>query len=375
MALAFAVCLAAALLPSCGDAGPAGAEGRGDQGPGKAGPASVRFVTGVAPIEFTFPPDWRDERDGHPFDLQCVSGNSQLVTNVFVYARADMAASSTPASFLTRQVQDLEGRRANFKLLSEEESYEDETRRFKTVTYTGEVDASANCYRFSLIEFKSVPDYFAVVLQTGFPEDWAEVEPFLDRIVLSARLLPHGDGEGGAGDTQSSNPADVLRLSGLAPAAIVDASVTDKTFHVFSGQFESRAEACGYTEAQWERPAPDDSWSDAEWEAYEERNPTWALKNDLAVGYMDSDFIETIDGAGRIEYLRDQLQQAEDFEGLHRAIPDEHNILVLILSSAFDGREVELSSTPKLSYHGEFPWRSYARRNHFDRAEQLLQEK
>ena len=127
-----------------------------------------------------------------------------------------------------------------------------------------------------------------------------------------------------------------------------------QTLHVFSGQFASRAEACEYSEQQWERPAPDDSWPDEEWNAYEERNPTWALKDDLDAGYMDSDFIETIDGLGRIDYLESQIERSEDIEALRKAIPDAHNIFVLIFSSSFDGRNVNLRSTPKLSYHGEF---------------------
>lgn len=129
-----------------------------------------------------------------------------------------------------------------------------------------------------------------------------------------------------------------------------------QTIHVFSGRFASRSEACEYSEEQWERPAPDDSWPEAEWNAYEDRNPTCALEDDLDVEYIDSDFIETIDGVGKMEYLETQIKRPEDFKTLQEAIPDSHNILVLIMSSAFDGRKVNLKSTPKLSYHGEFRW-------------------
>ena len=144
------------------------------------------------------------------------------------------------------------------------------------------------------------------------------------------------------------------RVTSVRTLAYLDSMA--ETLHVFSGQFASRTEACEYSEAQWERPAPDDSWPDEEWDAYEERNPTWALRDDLDPGYMDSDFIETIDGSGRIKYLEEQIDQSEDFEALRSAIPDAHNILVLIMSSSFDGRKVTLRSTPKLTYHGEFRW-------------------
>ncbi len=71
---------------------------------------------------------------------------------------------------------------------------------------------------------------------------------------------------------------------------------------------------------------------------------------------MNSDFIETVDGAGRIKYLETQIEQPEDFQTLREAIPNAHNILVLIMSSSFDGRKVALKSTPRLVYHGEFRW-------------------
>ena len=129
-----------------------------------------------------------------------------------------------------------------------------------------------------------------------------------------------------------------------------------ETLHVFSGQFASRSEACEYSEKQWECPAPDETWSEDEWSAYEDRNPSWALDSDLGVEYMDSDFIETIDGVDRMKYLESQIELQEDFEQLRTLIPDNHNIFVLIMSPAFDGRKVKLGSTPNLTYHGEFRW-------------------
>ena len=80
-----------------------------------------------------------------------------------------------------------------------------------------------------------------------------------------------------------------------------------KTLHVFSGTFGSREEACSYSEKQWEKPEPDDSWSDEEYAAWEDRNPTWLIFRDLNVVRMDPDFIETIFGTGMIEYLESQL--------------------------------------------------------------------
>src|SRR5436190_21636780 len=89
-------------------------------------------------------------------------------------------------------------------------------------------------------------------------------------------------------------------------------TVMTRTVHVFSGTFASREKACQYSEEQWERPAPDDSWSEEDYAAWEERNPTWLLRRDLrtppgAAGFdLDPDFVETIFGSDKIDYLGSQ---------------------------------------------------------------------
>jgi hypothetical protein len=114
------------------------------------------------------------------------------------------------------------------------------------------------------------------------------------------------------------------------------------TFHVFSGTFGSREEACRYTEQQWEEDSDD---------------PTWELRGDLPVPYLSPDFIETIFGQEKMEYLESQLAREADFGGLEAEIPADADTLVLIMSPAFDGKKVQLSSIPKLRYHGEYRWK------------------
>ncbi|WP_086932930.1 hypothetical protein [Agarilytica rhodophyticola] len=69
--------------------------------------------------------------------------------------------------------------------------------------------------------------------------------------------------------------------------------------YVFSGKFQDRGEACLYSEPQWESE-PDNSASDEEYNAWEDRNPTHKLKSNID-SYLDEDFIETV--AMDIEYL------------------------------------------------------------------------
>lgn len=136
-------------------------------------------------------------------------------------------------------------------------------------------------------------------------------------------------------------------------------TLVNRTVHVFSGTFGSREKACQYSEQQWERPAPDNSWPERDYAAWEARNPTWLLRRDLATP-LDPDFVETIFGSEKIDYLASQLAKEADRQNLLPEIPQEADTLVLILSAAFDGRQMRLSSTPRLQYHGEYAWRPSA---------------
>ena len=112
--------------------------------------------------------------------------------------------------------------------------------------------------------------------------------------------------------------------------------------HVFSGSFGSEVAARRYTERQWVEDSED---------------PAWALRDDLSVGYLDSDFVETIFGEGKLDYLVTQVARESDAANLVEAIPESADTLVLIMSSALDVKRVRLQSTPELRYHGEYQWR------------------
>ena len=124
--------------------------------------------------------------------------------------------------------------------------------------------------------------------------------------------------------------------------------------HVFAGTFSSREEACEYTEEQWE-PEPDESVSDEEYEKWENRNPHWAFREDLGV-YLEHDFIETIDGENRFEYLETYIIHSDDMENIRQKAGDS-NILVLLFPEAIDEddqEDLKLKDTPKLIYCGSF---------------------
>lgn len=69
-------------------------------------------------------------------------------------------------------------------------------------------------------------------------------------------------------------------------------------FHLFGAVFASEAEARGYAFEQWE-PEPSDSATEAEYCAWEDRNPSWRLAEELEFR-IDSDFVELLDSAANV---------------------------------------------------------------------------
>ncbi|WP_425617267.1 hypothetical protein NA78x_000940 [Anatilimnocola sp. NA78] len=127
---------------------------------------------------------------------------------------------------------------------------------------------------------------------------------------------------------------------------------TNDRVHVFSGQFGDREAATRYSEAQWE-PEPSDDVSDEEYSAWEDRNPHWQLRDDLG-RYLQSDFIETIFGDDRHQYLATLLVRPTEIHQICRTANSPSDTLVLVFSEALGGFPGEMRSTQALQYLGEF---------------------
>lgn len=136
-----------------------------------------------------------------------------------------------------------------------------------------------------------------------------------------------------------------------------------KRVHVFAGCFESCEQSLKYTEAQWE-PEPEESASDDEYTAWENRNPTWALQSDLGIR-LDADFIETIEIGPAIgdwrtnannafQYLNSMLNDSKAIERIQERA-SKANTLVLIFDKAVKDANSKFASTPVLTYCGEYP--------------------
>lgn len=125
----------------------------------------------------------------------------------------------------------------------------------------------------------------------------------------------------------------------------------NETVHIFLGRFSTEEEACAYTQEQWEEEL-DESASDEEHEEWEERNPQWLMRDELTE-YLDSDFIETLSGDDRYEYLQGLLVNPGDVDRV-RAVDPSANTLVLIFSEALGGFETTMKATTRLAYCGEY---------------------
>ena len=115
------------------------------------------------------------------------------------------------------------------------------------------------------------------------------------------------------------------------------------------GKFRDRNDAYAYALDHWE-PGPPPAASEEEYDAWEDRNPTWQMRTDLGEVHLDHDFIEVIDNSehlSRYDYLKSMLKNADDFAGILRSASPDANILVL------GGFEAQMRSTARLSYCGE----------------------
>lgn len=124
------------------------------------------------------------------------------------------------------------------------------------------------------------------------------------------------------------------------------------TLHVFVGAFPDHETACLYSEEQWV-PEPGADASDEEYTAWEDANPTWAMGDELDA-HLDSDFIETITGDDRFDYLATELVDRSVAERLREQYAATTSTLVLIGSNALDGRPANFASTSVLTYCGEY---------------------
>lgn len=146
------------------------------------------FSTANGVVELKFPAGWQENKEKHPYDLQCESRDQRMNTGVFVYPRSDFAKDLDRPKVLEQQIDDLRSKRQNFQLLEQLLTEEVGDKVITSVVYSGERDSFKYNYRFSLIEFKGRNDYILVLIQVGQPSEWSNQNPILEEIARSARV-------------------------------------------------------------------------------------------------------------------------------------------------------------------------------------------
>jgi hypothetical protein len=158
----------------------------------KANSEPKRFATPDGLVELQFPDGWSRSKDENPYDLQCVSKDERMVTNVFQFKREDLAKDIDPHDLLQAQIADLQSKREGFVLVEPESRTQDADKTITTVVYAGEKAASRYYYRFTLLESSAPASVFAVVIQTSLPSEWETNKHILGGITRSGRIRAAG---------------------------------------------------------------------------------------------------------------------------------------------------------------------------------------
>lgn len=132
-------------------------------------------------------------------------------------------------------------------------------------------------------------------------------------------------------------------------------------FHLFAGRFADNTEAERFAFEQWEaEPAPDSGAADNQ--AWEDRNPSWRLKQELGF-YMDSDFVELVSSQECPQYLESLIHSDAEQQQLRCRVQTGYSHFILVASESIYGdqrsdssgpNQRKPSSTPSLDYLGEF---------------------
>jgi hypothetical protein len=149
-----------------------------------------KFITEYGSLEFAFPPGWKKQTNENPFDLQCLSPNEEMNCGIFVYTDKDLSADISPQSVLTTHLEDIRGKRQDFKELSEPRSVTIDDKVITVIPCTGKKDDELFSYVFVRVDFKNDPKVFAILLHVALPELQRKAEDNVLRIARSARTLP-----------------------------------------------------------------------------------------------------------------------------------------------------------------------------------------
>lgn len=147
------------------------------------------FSTSGGTVALKFPAKWFENKDDHPYDLQCHSESMTMTTGVFVYPMDGFSSDYTPKELLVSQIEDLKSKRKNFKQMGKQSQAKSGKKIITRVLYFGEKGVSSYYYMFSLIQFDAPSAPVVLLLQISVPGQWEENQITLAQIAKSAKVL------------------------------------------------------------------------------------------------------------------------------------------------------------------------------------------
>lgn len=139
-------------------------------------------------FSFTFPNDWRQEKENTSLDLKCITYDGELFTGVFDYDKADFADNINPENALTSYIDEVLSQCDNPEFIEVMKDEKVEEKRIKTVLYSCELDSYKYYYIFSLAEFEDF-DKFAIIVQSTTPSRFEKYKSTCGDIVDSCQRI------------------------------------------------------------------------------------------------------------------------------------------------------------------------------------------
>ncbi|PHI32294.1 hypothetical protein [Budvicia aquatica] len=146
-------------------------------------------------LRFAFPDSWKPQTGSHPYEVQYLSPKGQAVIGIFVFKRVDLSESTTPQSILDRQIEEMKSKMTKIVLVEKMKPIQLATKSLdggKTLTsalYTGEYRGAKFYYYFTLAEFDSSKDAFAIFVQASSLSEWENYREVFEQIPALTRVV------------------------------------------------------------------------------------------------------------------------------------------------------------------------------------------
>ncbi len=139
-------------------------------------------------FSFTFPNDWRQEKENTTLDLKCLSYDEDLYTGVLEYDKADFADNISPENALSLYSDEVLSKCDNPEFIEVMKDEKVGEKRIKTVLYSCELDSYKYYYIFSLAEFEDF-EKFAIIVQSITPSRFEKYKSTYEDIVGSCQHI------------------------------------------------------------------------------------------------------------------------------------------------------------------------------------------